>query len=263
MTTAPSLVLRGSGDAVLRFEEGAVTLGRPDVGHHIPLAAIARARAEGRTVEMELRAPEGAEPTTYRVEDVSEAAATAFAEAVNGALPEADGDGAALVTTWIPSAPARRLAPWQVRALVAAVPVVALDVFLGVAGPLPYLFLFWPAALVVAVGVFLVHVTARGLYRMWHLPRHGITVVAEFSHHTNRTRVYRYTDTTGTAHTYDNSVGGERFEVAYDPRNPKVAVHREGLYVRGMMALMTLVGCGLTGGGLSGMGWLVVGAVRY
>ncbi|WP_225803540.1 DUF3592 domain-containing protein [Streptomyces sp. NK15101] len=261
MTTSPSLVLRGSGSAVLRFAGGAVTLGLPDKGHHIPLAAIAVVHARGRTVEVELTAPNGAEPVVYRVEDVSEAAATAFADSVNDALPEEEAyDGAELVTTRAVEAAAPRRWP---LAIGAAVPVLALDVFLGAAGGARSAGLFWPALLVVAVGVLLVHVMGRGLYRMWHLPRHGITVVAEFSHHTNRTRVYRYTDTRGASHTYDHNVGGASVEVSYDPRDPKTAVHREGLYVRCMMALMTLVGCGAAGGGLYGIGWLVMDALRH
>ncbi|MFF8377277.1 DUF3592 domain-containing protein [Streptomyces sp. NPDC015661] len=259
MTTSPSLVLRGSGDAVLRFEGTVVTLGRPGGGHRIPLAAIESVQAEGRAVEIELTG--AGDP--YRVEDVSEAAATAFVDAVTAALPETPvADGAGLVTTYAVPAPPPRLARRQARALVAAVPVVALDVFVGAAGEWGYAGLFWPAFLVVAVGVFLVYVMGRDLYRMWHLPRHGITVAAEFSHYTNNTRVFTYTDATGTTHTYNNTVGGTRFEVSYDPRDPKVAIHPEGLYVRGMMALMTLVGCGLAGGGWFGIGWLVVEAVR-
>ncbi|MFJ5139595.1 hypothetical protein [Streptomyces sp. NPDC088707] len=40
------------------------------------------------------------------------------------------------------------------------------------------------------------------------------------------------------------------------------AIHTEGLYVRGMMTLMALVGCGLAGGGLFGIGWLVTETLR-
>ncbi|WP_162603062.1 hypothetical protein [Streptomyces sp. CS081A] len=37
MTAASPLVLRGRGDAVLRFTGAAVVLGRADGEHHIPL----------------------------------------------------------------------------------------------------------------------------------------------------------------------------------------------------------------------------------
>ncbi|MET7755497.1 hypothetical protein ABZT27_12370 [Streptomyces sp. NPDC005389] len=52
------------------------------------------------------------------------------------------------------------------------------------------------------------------------------------------------------------------FALSYDPRDPKTAIHTEGLYVRGMMTLMALVGCGLAGGGLFGIGWLVAETLR-
>ncbi|MGA5195918.1 hypothetical protein [Streptomyces exfoliatus] len=105
----------------------------------------------------------------------------------------------------------------------------------------------------VVVGVFLAFTMGQGLYRMWYLPKHGVTVVARFSHHTNNTKVYRYTDTEGITHTYDNNVGGQTVELSYDPRDAKVAVHREGVYVR---CMMTLVGGGVVGGGSTASdGW--------
>ncbi|MDV5145568.1 hypothetical protein R1T08_15450 [Streptomyces sp. SBC-4] len=265
MTTPPSLVLRGSGVTVLRFEGGAVNLGRATETHDIPLAAIELVRAEGRAVAIELTAPDGVEPTAYRVEDVSEVAATAFAEAVNASLPARTEpvDGSALVTTYTRTAtPAPRVSRRTVLGIATAVPVLALDVFLGVAGRLEYALMFWLSAVVAAVGGFLVLTMSQGLYRMRYLPKHGITVVARFSHCTNNTRVYRYTDTEGISRTYTNNVGGQTVELSYDPRNPKVAVHQEGLYVRGMMSLMTLVGCGLACGGLYGIGWLVVTTLK-
>ncbi|MFB7515154.1 hypothetical protein [Streptomyces sp. NPDC056144] len=259
MTTGlPTLVLRGSGDVVLRCQDDAVTLRRAREELHIPFAAIARVHAAQRTVTVELTAPEGAEAASYRVTDVSEAAATAFAAAVSAALPDERAlDGGTLVVRSVFGAPARRR-DGRLLAAVAAVPVVGLDVFLGVAGHWGYAGLFWPAFLFAALGVFLVWFMGQGLYRMWYLPKHGITTVAEFSHFTNNTRVYRYTDTTGASHTHNNNVGGDRFELSYDPRDPKVAVQREGLYVRCMMALMAVIGCGLAGGGLYAIGWLAV-----
>ncbi|MFE2554650.1 hypothetical protein ACFXGT_01210 [Streptomyces sp. NPDC059352] len=268
MTTTPSLVLRGSGAAVLRFEEGAVTLGRPGEDHHIPLAAIGRVRAEGRTVAIELTAPEGTEPTVCRVEDVSEAAVTAFADAVNTALPERTEavDGSTLVTTHVLAAPAPRsirVTRRKVIAIGAAVPLLALDVFLGVAGRMEYAIIFWLALLAVAAGGSMAFSMGRDLYRKWYLPRHGITVVATFSHHTYKhTRVYRYTDTNGISRTYKTPVGGSSFELSYDPRDPEVAVHPESVFVRCLTSLMLLVGCGLAGGGLYGIGWLVVTTLR-
>ncbi|MET9536716.1 DUF3592 domain-containing protein [Streptomyces sp. NPDC006553] len=236
----------------------------------IPLAAIEVVRAEGRNVAIEMTAPDGTDAAVYRVDDVNEATATAFADAVNSLLPEPDPDaprieGWSLVTNHIlsTSAPAPFLRSRRALAIgLVAVPALALDVFLGVAGRFEYALMFWLSLLVVAIGGFLVFTMARDLYRMWHLPRTGITVTARFSHYTNRTRVYEYRDTTGAAHTYDNNVGGQYVELSYDPRDPKAAIHTEGLYVRGMMTLMTLVGCGLAGGGLFGIGWLVAETLR-
>ncbi|MFI9118644.1 hypothetical protein ACIGW0_04420 [Streptomyces bikiniensis] len=264
MTAASPLVLRGRGDAVLRFTGAAVTLGRTDGEHHIPLAAIEGVYAEGRSVEIELVAPVETEPVVYRVEDVSEAAATAFADAVEAALPDqvAEVDGSTLVTHRPPVAPAPR--GHRTKLLVAgiAVPVLALDVFLGVAGRPEHAATFWLALLVTAVGGYLAFFMGQGLYRMWHLPRNGITVHARLSHYTNNTGVYRYTDTTGASHTYTDRMGGNTVELAYDPRDPKVAIHPEGVYSRCMMALMMLVGCGMAGGGLFGIGWLVLEALK-
>lgn len=54
----------------------------------IPTQAMARIRAEERSVRVELRALPGTAPSRYRIEDVSAAAAAAatFADAVNAAL---------------------------------------------------------------------------------------------------------------------------------------------------------------------------------
>lgn len=41
-----------------------------------------------------------------------------------------------------------------------------------------------------------------------------------------------------------------------------MVIHPEGPYVRGMMTLMALVGCGPAGGGLFGVGRLVVASLK-
>ncbi|MFE7553195.1 DUF3592 domain-containing protein [Streptomyces gardneri] len=255
-TSLPTFVLRGSDGSVLRCQDGAVTFRRAGEEHHIPLAAIGRVRAEGRAVTVELTAPEGAEPTAYGVTDVSEAAATAFAEAVDAALPERAADGAALVTTHEVAVPAT--ARRGAVAVAAAVPVVALGAFVGATGRGEDAVVFGLAVLAIVLGGWLARVTGRGLYRMWRLPRHGITVVAELSHHTNTTRVYRYEDTAGDSHTYTDPVGGQHIELSYDPRDPATAIRPEGLYVRCVMALMATAGCALVGGGLYAIGRLLV-----
>ncbi|MFF2776574.1 hypothetical protein ACFVU3_16865 [Streptomyces sp. NPDC058052] len=156
MTATPSLVLRG-GESVLRFAGGPVTLHRPDKEHHIPLAAISFVHAEGRSVAIVLTASGANEPTIYRVTDVSEDGALAFADAVTAALPEVPApDGAALVTTRAPRAPEPRRAPGKgIAAAVAAVAAV-LGVLLALNAPQgAYAPLFWLVPPVAAAGGFL------------------------------------------------------------------------------------------------------------
>ncbi|MGV9692661.1 hypothetical protein ACWDUX_26545 [Streptomyces sp. NPDC003444] len=231
MTAASPLVLRGRGDAVLRFTGAAVVLGRADGEHHIPLAAIESVHPEGRSVE--------------------------------AALPDevVDVDGSALVTHRPPVPPARR--HYREAAVLAgiAAPVIALDVFLGVVGRAEHAIAFWLPLVVTAIGGFLAWSMGRDLYRMWYLPRHGITVTAEFSHFTNKSRVYLYRDTTGATHRYTTTMAGP-LEVSYHPRDPSVAIHLEGPYTRCMTAFMTLVGCGMAGGGVFWGGALVVSALQ-
>ncbi|MFC9342039.1 hypothetical protein ACFT0G_12645 [Streptomyces sp. NPDC057020] len=68
-----ALVLLGSDDTALRFEEGAVHLRRADGEHRIPLAAVGRVRAEGQVVEVRLTAADEDDETAYRVEGASSA----------------------------------------------------------------------------------------------------------------------------------------------------------------------------------------------
>ncbi|MGW5420447.1 DUF3592 domain-containing protein [Streptomyces sp. NPDC003943] len=254
MPTTPSpLVLRGSGDAVLRYADGAVILRRDGQEHHIPLAAIAAVRAEGRTLRIELPA------TTYEVEDVSAAGAAAFADAVGADLPEAVDPSAAVTSRAVDTA-GRRLTKARAVAVAVAVAVTALVVSVGLAGGMTSGALVFCSLLFGSAGAFVAYVMMQGLYRMWRLPRHGITVTAEFSHYTNRKRVYRYTDTTGREHTYDNGPGGQRVELSYDPLDPRKAIVVESVYVRCMMGVMTLVGSGMVCAGLVGVGSGVAGA---
>ncbi|MFD3874485.1 hypothetical protein [Streptomyces sp. NPDC058623] len=86
--TSPLPVAQGGKKTVLRSDDGALLLSRPHEELRIPLAAIERVRAEGRSVTVELTAAVGVTPAVRRVGGVSEAAARAFADAVNRALPE-------------------------------------------------------------------------------------------------------------------------------------------------------------------------------
>ncbi|MFB7939127.1 hypothetical protein [Streptomyces sp. NPDC056049] len=160
MTATPSLVLRG-GESVLRFAGGPVTLHRADKEHHIPLAAISFVHAEGTSVAIVLTASGANEPTIYRVTDVSEAGALAFAEAVTAALPEDPApDGAELVTTRAPRAPEPPRTRRRTVAAAAAVPLVALGAFLALnASRGAYAVVFWLVAAAAAAGGLLAHRT--------------------------------------------------------------------------------------------------------
>ncbi|MCX5390615.1 hypothetical protein [Streptomyces sp. NBC_00094] len=268
MTASPSLVLRGSGSTVLRFEGegGAVSLGRPGEDHRIPLGAIAHVRAEGRVAMIELTAPTGVEPASYRVEDVSEAAATAFADAVNAALPERTEDavdGSTLVTTHLtPPTPAparRRIGTVGVVGLCVLAVAVALCVTAGVAGGWGYaVTVLFPVPFAL-LGAGIAGVIGHGLYAQRAYPKHGITVMAEFSHYDARSRVYRYADTTGAEHTYNGS-GGQWIELSYLPRAPHrattVATRRERIGLAGL----ALFGVALGGGGLFGVAYVMTAA---
>ncbi|MGW0117025.1 hypothetical protein [Streptomyces sp. NPDC003327] len=265
MTTAPSLVLRGSGESVLRFEGGPVTLRRADKEHHIPLEAIALVHAEGRSLAIALAAAGASEPTVYRVTDVSEAAAVAFADAVTAALPAPAGevDGAALVTTRTLAAPEPRPVRTWVLGGLAAAPLVALGVYIGVAGPrIEYAIVYGMALVFGAIGSFMVWSMGGEAYRQWRLPRHGITVLGEFTHYTNNRKVYRYTDTEGGRHTYTATSGPNRIELAYDPRDPERVVRPAGFAELCGTLCVTLLGCGIAGGALFAAGALVVAAAR-
>ncbi|MBC2908069.1 hypothetical protein [Streptomyces cupreus] len=85
---SPIPVLQGRDGTVLSAEQEGLVLERSGEELTIPAEAIARVHAKARSVTVELRAPLGATPSVHRIEDVSEAAATAFADAVNALLPE-------------------------------------------------------------------------------------------------------------------------------------------------------------------------------
>ncbi|MFF6881955.1 hypothetical protein ACFY9F_02090 [Streptomyces sp. NPDC012421] len=136
-----------------------MTLHRPDKEHHIPLAAISFVHAEGRSVAIVLTASGANEPTIYRVTDVSEADALAFADAVTAALPEVPApDGAALVTTRAPRPPEPPRTRWKAVTAAVAVPLVALGVLLALYAPRgAYAAAFWLVALAAAAGGLLAY----------------------------------------------------------------------------------------------------------
>ncbi|MEU8776866.1 hypothetical protein [Streptomyces sp. NPDC048606] len=224
MSITPSSlpVLKGRGGAVLTADHDALVLDRPGEQVTFVPDAIARARAEGRTLTIELRAPHGVAPTVYRVDDVSEAAATAFADGLNALLPDReDGevDGAALTVV-------RSLAPtWHRRfvrrflwgMLAFLVTLVAATVAAGLTGTAASVIMMIPIGgitwLSCGVGVYTVR---RWLRERW-LHRHGVTVIATAA----ATRgAYVYVDGTGTYRGFVHGEDGPYVTVAYDPGDP-------------------------------------------
>ncbi|WP_329120768.1 hypothetical protein [Streptomyces sp. NBC_01353] len=239
--TSPIPVLQGSRGTELRSEGEELVLSRSDEVLRIPFAAIARVRAEGRDVALELTAPALAEPTVYRIEDVSRAAATVFADVVNGVLPErpageAAVDGATLVTTRSLRAPAEEedeeADPTGTRIKWAGIglgiALVAFSVVVGIAGKhvgrgIAVLLLgaLGAAATIVVGGMIL------SAWERWYLPRYGITVEASQVFLDGRT-TYAYADAEGKLHPISSSPKGETIRVAYSPRKGKGAVVCQG-----------------------------------
>ncbi|MFB7029169.1 MULTISPECIES: hypothetical protein [unclassified Streptomyces] len=214
-------VLRGHGGVTVSAAPEGLLLERPREELTIPGEAVARVRAEGGAVAVELRAPAGATPVVHRIEGVSEAAATAFADGVNSLLPEPDEevDGAALLvlrtfrTRW----QRRHLRRFGWFVLVVLGAVVALSVIAGVAGGAGY------AVGTVVTGLITAVTLGAGVYEFgqWNHTRrvrkHG---VREFARPANVPGTYLYVDTNGMTRTVSHLSHGTYLEVAYDPKDP-------------------------------------------
>ncbi|MCX2179761.1 hypothetical protein KV205_04330 [Streptomyces sp. SKN60] len=233
-------VLRGDRGTELRSAGEELVLRRPEAELRIPLAAIARVRAERRDLAVELTAPAGAAPTVHRVEDVSAAAASVFADAVNAALPErAPGeetvDGATLVATrslvFDDEEGAREEDDTDVRlpthkgpAYAACAAVAILAVVVGLIDK------NWGRGIATlllgeaGVGVtYVALVGLSGLWREWYLPRYGITVDGQQVFRDGGT-TNAFTATDGvTRHIYGENKG-RPVRIAYHPRNPRNAI---------------------------------------
>ncbi|MYR54603.1 hypothetical protein GTY83_36695 [Streptomyces sp. SID4928] len=270
MTTTPalpSLVLRGSS-ATARFEDGLDYVQGEQGGRvtRIPLDAIETARGLDRSFEVVLTTAEADRPpAVYAVHHAGAAAVTAFVAALEARLPEgaAEGprvDGEELITEVPAGHPPR---PSKRNLVVAVIAVFAvIDVTVAVlrepawAIALPFLQIF------ACAGAFMALTLGRGLYDALRLPKHGITVMAELDHYTDKTKVYRYVDQDGGLHFYRESTGGQQLELSYDPRNPSRASARQSLYGQVMMALMAVVGLGMACGGLGFTGYQIFLALR-
>ncbi|MEU2114697.1 hypothetical protein ABZ567_03360 [Streptomyces sp. NPDC016459] len=150
-------VLKGHGSTVLSAAPEGLLLERPSEELTIPGEAIARVRADGGSVAVELRAPAGTAPVVQRIDGADETAATAFADGVNSLLldPEEEVDGAAmLVLRTLRTRRSRRaLRRTKWYALGCLVTVVALSVIGGVAGGFVYPVAIVPIGAITAVAL--------------------------------------------------------------------------------------------------------------
>jgi hypothetical protein len=86
----------------------------------------------------------------------------------------------------------------------------------------------------------MVYAGVRANVEDWRLKRCGITVVAQFSHYTNKRRVYTYTTTTGQSYTYQTTGSGtDPIEVTYDPARPGDA--REGVSLMNTLIMVLIL----------------------
>lgn len=194
---------------------------------------------------VELTAAAGATPAVRRVDGVSEAAARAFADAVNRALPEradegvaVDGSGLIITRALTGSPPERRQRIFRWGTLAVALVIVGLALTVGIReGGIDGVMLAVAALLNGAMAAVATAGGAAGLwsaYRGWYLTRHGITVEAENAADTpgrlGRSGTYVYTETAGVSRTVASvRIGAESIQVAYDPQDPeKVVVCRSG-----------------------------------
>ncbi|WP_338692743.1 hypothetical protein V2W30_00810 [Streptomyces sp. Q6] len=235
--TSPIPVLHNSRGATLRYEDGALVLRLPDEEVRIPLPAVARIHAEGRTVAVELTARTGAAPGVHTLDDVSEAAAALFADAVTAALPERTAgaepvDGSALVVvrplTETPDEQRRRRSRRRTRIGMASAGSVffALALAVGIHGQWIVALLTLLVGPVGAASLAYAWIGVEDLYLQWYLPRNGITVQARLVGHSRIMGggfgTYVYTDLHGESRTLHHRGGGATVEAAYHPDKPHI-----------------------------------------
>jgi hypothetical protein len=259
------LVLRARRTTAL-FERDAVLLDRGGMRLRIPLTAIETVRTGGgprrRVIEIVLTSAD-ATPVVHTLSPPNATAATAFADAVNAALPVRDAvepraDGATSVTT-VPVPPRterkdrwttsrERRAQWAFGAL------FALGTALAAATGERVFIVLWAASYTpFLVGCALTHIVYRVTVDWWLLRRRGITVLAvhKDSDYVGEVLVktYSFTDAAGEERTFRGSgrlvaTDPERIEVTYDPCAPKRMTTRKGLAVR-MLSVLAYVLLGL------------------
>ncbi|MEV7556839.1 hypothetical protein [Streptomyces sp. NPDC089795] len=248
------------------MENDALVVRRPHEQTHIPLKAISRVLAEGRSVTVELTAAPTTDRThVHRIQDVVDiAAAVAFTDAVSAALPgrteETEAvDGADLVTGERLYQPSYRnwLRRMKRGALVATLVAVGACVLVGFVGPaamiiiIPSGFLGIP---ILTFGAFL----AYGPVEERYLRKHGVRATAVRLQ--EEPGLYAYTDPGGLVRTVRHSVPTWSIEVAYDPGDPGrvLPLRSRGRRIRDAVLVALTVGLGLllTGGAVAA----VVGA---
>ncbi|MFF3842540.1 hypothetical protein [Streptomyces sp. NPDC001930] len=218
-------VLQGRGATVLRAVQDGLVLERPGEKVMIPFGAIARVRAEARSVTVELRALAGATPSVHRIEDVSAAAAAAFADAANALLsdPIEDVDGSVLVDartftrTWLQRF--RRRLGWVLLGCLGG--VLALSVTTAVAGDgraaVTGAVFGLALGVMAVVGIGLGAVCVVPWFHEIRRRRRGVTVVAVQA---DGPGTYQYTDSTGTTRVFSHPSPAPSVQASYDPRDP-------------------------------------------
>ncbi|MFI9290491.1 hypothetical protein [Streptomyces gardneri] len=192
----------------------------------IPAEAVARVRAEGTSVAVELRAHIGATPTVYRIEGVDGARAVAFAEGVNSLIEpeeqeeeEEEVDGISLVvsdtrrTRWTQRA--NRRLKWFTLAILTV--TVALAVFGGLTQGAVYPVItvfFTPIIGACFAG------SMQELTQSLHARRIRRIGVKEFARPANLPGSYVYQDSTRLNHALIRLNAGPYVELAYDPADP-------------------------------------------
>ncbi|MFF0203259.1 hypothetical protein [Streptomyces sp. NPDC005017] len=246
--TPPSVpVLRGRGDTSLTFEGPALILRRREKELEIPLAAVARIHAARRVVEVQLRSP-GGKPAAHRVEDVSDAAAGAFVAAVEEALATVTDpapDGSALVTVRTPDAGSWKARKRRTVRLVWAALLLVLcaeTVTVTLVGDPVASVAVWTLGLTTGLLAHAAVVTLPFGHGMWRLPRHGVTVVAQYGGYIDGMHVYDFTDLKGDRFAYTPAgYRGDRVEVVYDPAEPLNGSARDQLVGRGAMLVLPVL----------------------
>lgn len=247
------LVLRARRTTAL-FERDAVLLDRGAMRLRIPLTAIETVRTGGgsrrRVIEIVLTSA-GATPVVHTLSPPNATAATAFADAVNAALPVRDAvepraDGATLVTT-VPVPPrTERKDRWTTsregRVQWAFGALFVLGTAAAAATGEWTLALLWVTLYTpFLVGCSVAYSVCRATVDWWLLRHRGITVLAVYkdSDYVGEvlTKTYSFTDVAGGERTFSGSgrlmaSDPDRIEVTYDPHTPERMTARKGPVVR-------------------------------